>query len=89
MSGDDATKVLWEPRQLAAASNPSASVEPAVASPAPMLQAPGRAGATADQDRSTVPSSHRSDVMRSFAAALSQAYADWTQHLLLSPDKLL
>ena len=95
MPGDHVTKALREPpfRLVTAASNPSVLAEPAMASTAPTLQTPGPAGAAPESPiwHAGLDQPFHQAIARMSGGlsplALSQAYGDWIQHLLLSPDK--
>jgi polyhydroxyalkanoate synthase subunit PhaC len=97
LAGNNATDRLYNPpsRPQTTVSNPPVLAEPAVASTTPMLQTPGPAGAVPEQpiwlaglDQPFHQAiAHMSGGLSPLA--LSQAYADWIQHLLLSPDKQL
>jgi len=95
VAGENVIKGLPRPRPPTTASNPPVLAERAVASTAPILQTPDPTGS--EHEQQIRPAGFDQPFHQAIARmsgglsplALSQAYADWMQHLLLSPDKQL
>jgi polyhydroxyalkanoate synthase len=95
MDGDNVMKELREPlaRPLTTASNPHVLAEPAVASAVPASQSQGSLCAAREPQiwHAGLDQPFHQAIARMSGGlsplALSQAYGDWMQHLLLSPDK--
>jgi polyhydroxyalkanoate synthase len=95
MDGDNVMKELREPlaRPLTTVSNPPLLAEPAVEAAAPTLQTPAPLGASREQQiwHAGLDQPFHQAIARMTGGlsplALSQAYGDWIQHVLLSPDK--